>query len=64
MNFFSRISNLYKLSAYRPTENTGDLIVEEQKTAVLVKKPDKKAVFIPRIKKDPVKEITEQPTHE
>jgi hypothetical protein len=65
MNFAERIKNLWNLSNYVPTKNTGDLIINDEVTAVLVKKPEKQTGrFIPRVTVTPAEEITQQPIHE
>lgn len=65
MNLVERLKNIWKLSDYEPTKNTGDLIVNEETTAVLIKKPEvQKGRFIPRVTVTPAEEITAQPLHE
>ena len=57
-----RLRNLWKLSDFEPRlQNSepppaGTLIVQN-----IIKKPTERARFIPRIKQDPVKAITEEP---
>lgn len=61
MNIIARIKNLYNLSNYEPTNNTGDLKINEQTTAVLVKKPEKiTKVFLPRVIVTPAEEIVNE----
>ncbi len=65
MNFAERIKNLWNLSNYQPTKNTGDLIINDEVTAVLVKKPEKQVGrFIPRVTSNPAEEIANEPIHE
>lgn len=66
MNLIERFQNIWKLGEYKPTENTGDLIVQDTKTAVLVKKPMPKqeTVFIPRVKRDAIQELVNEDIHE
>lgn len=60
-SLFARIKNLYNLSNYEPTKNTGDLVVNEEVTAVLVKKPEKiTKVFLPRVTITPAEEIVNE----
>lgn len=61
MNFFDRITRIWKLSEYEPVKNTGDLVVNEEVTAVLIKKPEKiTKVFLPRVTITPAEEIVNE----
>jgi hypothetical protein len=57
MNAFSRIKNLWKLSAYEPNEHRTDPLPIGTIVAPLIKKPTEKASFRPFIKKTPIEEI-------
>lgn len=62
MNLFERALNLWKLSDYQPAKNTGDLIVNEEPTAILAKKSQKiTKVFLPRVTVTPAEEIINEP---
>ncbi len=58
--FFDKVKRIWALADYEPVENSGDLVVENKKTAILVKAPKQSAVFIPYNKKTPAQEIVEQ----
>lgn len=62
MNLFKRLINLWRLSEFEPRIIGSDPPQNGTKMATLVKKPNKKALFIPRIKITQVdKIINEQP---
>lgn len=56
---FSRLRNLWRLSAYEPNENRIEPLPEGTKITQIIKKPQK-AVFIPRIQRDPVKDLVNE----
>jgi hypothetical protein len=62
MNLFERIKNVWDLSGYKTVKNTGDLVVENEPTLVLVKKQAGR--FIPRVTVTPVEELVNEPIHE
>jgi hypothetical protein len=59
MSLFRRIGNLWKLSDFEPGQATDETKQEGTIVSMIVKKPEPPK-FIPRVKIDPVKEITEE----
>lgn len=59
MNIVRRLQNIWKLSEYAPGKPDEEYKTPGTLVSMIVKKPDTKAIFIPRMKKDPVKSITE-----
>lgn len=59
---FQRVKNLWRLSESKTIEQFREEVFEEIQPKVLVKKPQQKAIFIPRVKVDPVKELTKETT--
>lgn len=64
MNLIERAKNLWKLSQYEPGQATDETKTPGTEVAMITKKPEKKkqSVFVPRVTRDPVKEIIEQTT--
>lgn len=62
MTFFQRIKNLWNLSAYEAGKPQDEYKQAGTEIITLVKKPQnkQKALFIPRIKEDPVKRLIEE----
>lgn len=54
MTLFARLKNLYKLSEFEPGQATDEYKTPGTVVSMIVKKP---AVFIPRVKKDPIAEV-------
>ncbi len=58
MRFLSRLTNLWKLSAYEPGQPQDEYKEPGTQLSMIVKKPEKqKAQFIPRIKEKPIDKI-------
>lgn len=60
MNLWQRIKNVWKLSEFEPGQPTDEYKTPGTVISMIVKKPSQKAVFIPHVKIDPVKEITQE----
>lgn len=60
MNLLDRISNLWKLSDYTPALPKEKFEGTPTELVHVIKKDPPKQVFIPRITRDPVKELTDQ----
>lgn len=59
MNPWRRLKNLWELSDYKPNIEK-EIPAGTKVITALVKKPKERAVFIPRVKEDPIKKITEE----
>lgn len=60
MNIFQRIKNVWKLSEFEPGQPAEEYKTPGTTIAMIVKKPQQKAQFIPRVKVDPVQAITQE----
>jgi len=60
MNLWQRLKNLKKLSEYEPGTAQDETKTPGTQVAMIIKKPEQKTIFIPRITRTPAQEITEE----
>lgn len=61
MKFYERLKNIWALSEFQPGKPTDEYETPGSIVSMIVKKPERhEGRFIPRIVKDPIKELVEQ----
>lgn len=60
MGFWKRIKNIVELSKFEPGKPQDEYKEPGTQIITLVQKPTQKAVFIPRLKRNPVDEIVNE----
>lgn len=61
MKWTKRLANLWRLSSYEPGSPTDETKTPGTIVSMLVKKPEQKTIFIPRITRSAADEIINEP---